>query len=200
MAQAAAVARARRSCPGNRRLYRLQAALKKLRFIAAAALVAAAILLPARAPAANEEGKINVTVDCHCPDPVGQKFCAGFKNAVETSAGYRLADSTRGYGMGVHFSCVDLWQGINDQLSGHMSLVSVAFTIYSDALPGEVYEDSSAFRVGIDAVPEMSRKILAAVGQLVSMNSGFFDRMRAAAKGSPPSTAPAGQSSAAAPK
>ena len=161
--------------------------------------MAATLLFPIGATAANAEGKVSVNVDCHCPDPVGQKFCAGFKSTVDSSPGYQLTDNTRGYGMGVHFSCVDLWQGINDQLAGHMSLVSVAFTIYSDALPGEVYEDSSVFRVGVEAVPEMSRKILAALGQLVAVNSGFFDRMRAAAKASPPAAAPSAQPGAAAP-
>lgn len=164
--------------------------MKTTRFTAALALIAATLLFPIAATAANSDSKISVNVDCHCPDPVGQKFCAGFKSAVDSSPGYQLADNTEGYGMGVHFSCVDLWQGINDQLAGHMSLVSVTFTIYSDALPGEVYEDSSVFRVGVEAVAEMSRKILAALGQLVGVNSGFFDRMRAGAKASPSAAAP----------
>jgi hypothetical protein len=142
-------------------------------------------LLPLTGTAANNDSKTDVFVDCHCPDSAGQKFCSGFKNTIQSSPGYRLADSTKGYGVGVHFYCVDLWQGINNQLAGHMSLVSVAFTIYSsDALPGEVYEDSSVFRVGEDAIPEMSRKILAAIGQLVSVNAGFFDKMRAGSKNS----------------
>jgi hypothetical protein len=169
--------------------------LKTSRLIATFVLAVAVFLLPFAGNAASDDSKINVNVDCHCPDPVGQKFCGGFKDAVQASPGYSLSDNTKGYGMGVHFSCVDLWQGINQQLAGHMSLVSVAFTIYSDALPGEVYEDSSVFRVGEDAIPEMSRKILAALGQLVSVNGSFFDRMRAAAKASPkaqttPSAAP----------
>ena len=87
--------------------------------------------------------------------------------------------------MGVHFSCVDMWQGIDSPLAGTMSAVSVAFTIYSDKLPGEVYEDSSVFRVGKDATPEMSRKIITALGQLIGMNSSFFERMRAEAAQKP---------------
>jgi hypothetical protein len=153
------------------------------------------LLFPIAGGADNEASKISVNVDCRCPDPLGQKFCSAFKSAVDTSPGYRLVDNTKGYGMGVHFSCVDLWQGINNQLVGHMSLVAVAFTIYSsDALPGEVYEDSSVFRVGEDALSEMSRQILAALGQLVSVNSSFFDKMRAGAKAAPSAAAPAGQS------
>ncbi len=64
-----------------------------------------------------------------------------------------------------------------------MSAISVAFTIYADNLPGEVYEDSSVFRTGKDAAPEMSRKILAALGQLMSVNSSIFNRMRTTGEG-----------------
>jgi hypothetical protein len=91
--------------------------------------------------------------------------------------------------MGAHFSCVDLWQGIDRQLSGGMSAISVSFTIYAENLPGEVYEDSSVFRVGKDAVPEMARKIVAALDQLVSVNSSFFERARVASRKSPPAAA-----------
>lgn len=155
-------------------------------------MVALAVL-PAISLAAGDEGRINVAVDCHCPDKVGQNFCSDFKGKVRDSAGYRLLDSIGGYGMGVHFTCVDLWQGIDNQLSGSMSAVSVAFTIFAENLPGEVYEDNSVFRVGKDATPEMSRQILAALGQLVTLNSSFFERMRTAAKKSPSSSAPSGQ-------
>ena len=63
-----------------------------------------------------------------------------------------------------------------------MSAVSVSFTIYSDKLPGEVFEDSSVFRVGKDKVPEMSDQIVVALGQLVSANTSFFETMRAGAQ------------------
>jgi len=159
------------------------------------ALTIGVVFLPVRTTAGNDSSKIGVNVDCHCPDAVGGKFCSGFKNAVAASPGYALVDNTKGYGMGVHFSCVDLWQGINGQLAGHMSLVSVAFTIYSDALPGEVYEDSSVFRVGEQAIGEMSRQILGALGQLVNVNSSFFDRMRAG-KGAPAPAPATGHSGA----
>ena len=136
--------------------------------------------------------KINVNVVCHCTDPVGQSFCDSFKLKIDKSVGYELADEPTGYGMGVHFSCVDMWKGIDDKLGGRMSAVSVAFTIYSDKLPGEVFEDSSVFRVGKDKVPEMSEQILLALGQLVSANSKFFESMRSAAA---QSSAPAPTSS-----
>jgi hypothetical protein len=135
-------------------------------------------------------GKTNLNVDCRCPDPVGAEFCSGFKSKVAESPGYSLATNANGYGIGIHFSCVDLWQGIDNQLAGRMSAVSVAFTIYSDKLPGEVYEDSSVFRVGKDATAEMSRKIIAAVGQLISLNATFFQHMRAGAPASSPSPVP----------
>ncbi len=138
--------------------------------------------------AAAEPAKINVLVDCKCPDPVGQSLCDAFKKKVQGSVGYQLANNSSGFGMGVHFSCVDLWQGITGQLAGKMSAVSVAFTIYSDNLPGEVFEDSSVFRVGKDAVPEMSTTILGALGQIVNVNSKFFDQMRTA--GEQPSPSP----------
>jgi hypothetical protein len=158
--------------------------------VAIALLVAIAILsLPLKGVAADVNGRVNVLVDCHCPDSVGQKFCSDFKEKVRGSAGYQLAEAATSYGMGVHFSCVDMWEGIDSPLAGTMSAVSVAFTIYSDKLPGEVYEDSSVFRVGKDAAPEMSRKIIAALGQLIGMNSSFFDRMRAEA-GQKPAASP----------
>lgn len=157
--------------------------------MAALVTVVASAFQPASARAADAgSGKINLEVECRCDDPVGKNFCSDFKQKVTESAGYRLTDNTKGYGLGVHFSCVDLWQGINQKLAGDMSAVSVAFTIYADDLPGEVYEDSSVFRVGKDATPEMSRKILAAIGQLVSVNSKFFDRMRAAPASRPTPT------------
>jgi hypothetical protein len=84
--------------------------------------------------------------------------------------------------MGVHFACVDMWTGIDNKLAGRMSAVSVSFTIYSDKLPGEVFEDSSVFRVGKDKVPEMSDQIVVALGQLVSANTSFFETMRAGAQ------------------
>lgn len=131
--------------------------------------------------AAAQPMRTNIDVTCRCPDPVGQTFCSDFKKKVHDSVGYNLVDNTKGYGVGVHLSCVDVWHGINEQLAGRMSAISVAFTIYApNKLPGEVYEDSSVFRVGKDAAGEMSTHVLAALGQIVNVNSKFFDQMRAA--------------------
>ena len=111
---------------------------------------------PTDSAAQDAAGKININVACRCADPVGEKFCATFKEKIQKSVGYQLAENTSGYGMGVHFACVDMWKGIDNKLAGRMSAVSVSFTIYSDKLPGEVFEDSSVFRVGKDKAPEMS--------------------------------------------
>lgn len=138
--------------------------------------------------------RTNIDVTCNCPDPVGQNFCSAFKKRVHDSVGYQLVDNTNGFGVGVHLSCVDVWHGINEQLSGRMSAIAVAFTLYSTKLPGEVYEDSSVFRVGKDAVDEMSTHVLAALGQIVNVNSKFFDQMRAATASQPTPTPAAGDS------
>ncbi len=142
-------------------------------------------------------GKININVACRCPDAVGQNFCAVFKQKIQKSVGYQLADNTNGYGMGVHLACEDMWKGIDNKLAGRMSAVSVTFTIYSDKLPGEVFEDSSVFRVGKDKVPEMSDQIVIGLGQFVSANSSFFESMRASANASSPapSTEPSSEPS-----
>jgi hypothetical protein len=146
-------------------------------------LAIAAVSAPTEVGADNAAaGKININVACRCPDVVGQNFCTVFKEKVQKSVGYQLAESTSGYGMGVHFACVDMWTGIDNKLAGRMSAVSVSFTIYSDKLPGEVFEDSSVFRVGKDKVPEMSDQIVVALGQLVSANTSFFETMRAGAQ------------------
>lgn len=155
-------------------------------------IAAFALARPAVRAAGAATVRTNIDVDCRCNDPVGKNLCAAFKQKVHDSVGYRLVgDTTGGYGVGVHLSCVDLWQGIDDKLGGRMSAVSVAFTIYSEKLPGEVYEDASVFRVGKDAVPEMAGQILAALGQIINTNAKFFDSMRSAAggKAAPPPTA-----------
>ena len=152
------------------------------RFISAIAVAClVAITLPRDGIAAGNDSKTAVAVDCRCPDRVGQDLCSVFKEKVNGSPGYRLADGNSAFGIGVHFACVDLWQGINNGLSGRMSAVSVTFTIFSDKLPGEVYEDSSVSRVGKDATADMSAKILAALGQIVNLNAGLFDKLRAGA-------------------
>lgn len=153
------------------------------------ALVVAGVS-PTNGGAQAADARINVNVACRCADAVGQNFCSAFKDKIHKSVGYQLTDNTSGYGMGVHFACVDMWNGIDNKLSGRMSAVSVAFTIYSDKLPGEIFEDSSVFRVGKDAVPEMSEKIVTALGQLVSANSSFFESMRAAAQAPSPAPSP----------
>jgi hypothetical protein len=144
---------------------------------------------PTDSAAQDAAGKININVACRCADPVGEKFCATFKEKIQKSVGYQLAENTSGYGMGVHFACVDMWKGIDNKLAGRMSAVSVSFTIYSDKLPGEVFEDSSVFRVGKDKAPEMSDQIVIALGQFVSANSSFFESMRAGAPASSPEAA-----------
>lgn len=163
------------------------------RFIVAAgvlALVFAAVSV-ADSGAEDAAAKININVACRCPDGVGTNFCAVFKEKIHKSIGYQLADGAGGYGMGVHFACVDMWKGIDDKLAGRMSAVSVTFTIYSDKLPGEVFEDSSVFRVGKDKVPEMSDQIVTALGQLVGANTSFFESMRAGGAQAPsPGPAP----------
>lgn len=145
------------------------------------------LIFPAQAPAAGNENetRLSILVDCHCSDPVGESFCSDFKDKVRDSAAYRLVDHTDAYGIGVHLWCVDLFAGlpgVESKLSGTMSAVSVAFTIYSDKLPGEVYEDSSVFRVGKSAADEMSDRILAAVGQLATANKAVFEHIRATPK------------------
>jgi hypothetical protein len=162
--------------------------VKLTRLIVGAGLLAAVLVAssPATSLAAAKQMRTNIDVTCRCSDPVGENFCSVFKQKVQGSVGYKLVGDTKGFGVGVHLSCVDVWHGINEQLSGRMSAISVAFTLYaSGKLPGEVYEDSSVFRVGKDAVPEMSSHVLAALGQIVSVNSKFFDQMRAAANQPP---------------
>jgi hypothetical protein len=139
---------------------------------------------------AAETSKIDLAVECHCPDSVGQHLCADFKSKAAESPGYRLTEGNTGYGIGLHFSSVDLWAGLENRLAGQMSAVSVAFTIFSDKLPGEIYEDSSVFRVGKDATGEMSRKIIAAIGQLVSANETLFQHLREAEQKPSPSPSP----------
>jgi hypothetical protein len=162
--------------------------VKLTRLIVGGGLLVAGLVAihPGVSLAAARQMRTNIDVTCRCSDPVGQEFCAAFKKKVQGSVGYKLVGDTKGFGVGVHLSCVDLWHGINEQLSGRMSAISVAFTIYSsNKLPGEVYEDSSVFRVGKDAVPEMSSHVLAALGQIVGLNSKFFDQMREAANQPP---------------
>jgi len=139
---------------------------------------------------AASDSRMDVAVDCNCPDTVGAGFCVAFKQKVSDSPGYRLVpNSSTGYGIGVHFSSVDLWQGINAQLAGRISAVSVAFTIYAEKLPGEVYADSSVFRVGKDTFPEMSSKIVGALGQIVNLNASLFNQMRAQSEQTAPPAA-----------
>jgi hypothetical protein len=161
--------------------------LKTLSLIFAAAALALALAVSHATNVAASDSRIDVAVDCHCPDPVGAGFCAAFKQKVTESPGYRLVpNSSTGYGIGVHFSSVDLWQGINAELAGRITAVSVAFTIYAEKLPGEVYADSSVFRVGKDTFPQMSAKIVGALGQIVNLNAGLFNQMRIDAQKAPP--------------
>jgi len=155
------------------------------RAIAAGVATLAVSVLASGSAIAADDSRINVAVLCQCTDPVGQDLCKAIRADVLASPAYRLQDTAKQYGLGVHLSCTDAWKGINADLTGHMSAVAIAFTIYSQDLPGEVYEDSSVFRVGKDAIAEMSEKITDAIGQLVKANAKFFDHERAATAASP---------------
>lgn len=112
---------------------------------------------------------------------MGGDFCSALKDKIGDSSVYRLVDHTDAYGIGVHLWCVDMFTGlpgINSKLTGTMSAVSVAFTVYAERLPGEVYEDSSVFRVGKDATDEMSQRILTALGQLKTANKAVFEHIQ----------------------
>lgn len=151
------------------------------------------VILPARARAAGNEAdaKLSIFVDCHCSDPVGGDFCSALKDRIADTAAYRLVDHTDALGIGVHLWCVDMFTGlpgIDSKLTGTMSAVSVTFTIYADRLPGEVYEDSSVFRVGKTATDEMSQRILTAIGQLSTANKTVFEHIRATPKAGPTPT------------
>jgi len=163
--------------------------LKTFKFIPGS-LFALLALIPMAERSSADTAKIDLAVECHCTDSVGKQLCADFKDKVAVSPGYQLTTGNTGYGIGIHLSCVDLWGGLENGLAGRMSAVSVAFTIYSDKLPGEVYEDSSVFRVGKDATGEMSRKIIAAVGQLVSANETLFQHLREAERKPSPAPSP----------
>jgi hypothetical protein len=168
-------------------------ALPIRRFIIASALallIAPSFILATQVVAADN-GRTDVYVDCHTPDAIGSGLCSTFKEKIRQSSGYSLVDNTSTYGIGVHLSSVDVWAGIEGQLSGHMSAVSVVFTIFANKLPGEVYLDSSVSRVGKGAIPEMSEQMISAVGQQVDANSDLFSRMRTESTPSEKSLAPA---------
>jgi len=158
--------------------------------VSIALLILSFLAAPRDARSAGDENRLSVFADCHCSDPVGLDFCNDFKSKVKDSSSYRLVEHPDAYGIGVHFWCLDLWNGlpgIDKTLTGTMSAVSVAFTIYApDQLPGEVYEDSSVFRVGKDAAEEMSGRILVAVGQLATANKSAFDKIRNPPKAAAP--------------
>jgi hypothetical protein len=169
-------------CPDRRDSANLLPTLKLKIATAIAILALVLLILPAEGRAAGADAsKLSVFVDCHCSDPVGGDFCSAVKDSVSNSVAYKLVDHTDAYGIGVHLWCVDMFTGlpgVDSKLTGTMSAVSVAFTIYSDRLPGEVYEDSSVFRVGKEATDEMSHRILSAVGQLATANKTVFERIR----------------------
>jgi hypothetical protein len=171
--------------PGSPRLRYPALTLKTNLAAIIGTLVLLVLSLPAVSRAAGNDTQLSVFVDCHCSDAVGGDFCSALKDKVKDSTAYRLVDHADAYGIGVHLWCMDLFTGlpgIDSKLTGTMSAVSVAFTIYADRLPGEVYEDSSVFRVGKDATDEMSDKIVAAVGQLATANKTVFEHIRATPK------------------
>jgi hypothetical protein len=154
-----------------------------------ALLMATILAVPANGNAGSD--RLSIFADCHCSDPVGQNFCSDFKTKVQDSTAYRLVEKPDAYGIGVHFWCVDLFDGlpgIDKKLTGTMSAVSVTFTIYADRLPGEVYEDSSVFRVGKDAADQMSDSVVTAVGQLSTANKSVFEHIRETPKAAPAPT------------
>jgi hypothetical protein len=176
-----------RICPNQRDSATLPFTLKTKIASSIGILALFLLIFPATGGAAGNapDTKLSIFVDCHCSDPVGGDFCSALKDKVGDSSAYRLVDHTDAYGIGVHLWCVDMFTGlpgVESKLTGTMSAVSVSFTIYSDRLPGEVYEDSSVFRVGKDAADEMSQKILAAVGQLATANKTVFEHIRATPK------------------
>jgi len=157
--------------------------------ISLAMLILTIVAIPAGAGAGSD--RLSIFADCHCSDPVGVAFCADFKTKVQASTAYRLVEKPDAYGIGVHFWCVDLFDGlpgVDKKLVGSMTAVSDAFTIYSDRLPGEVYVDSSVFRVGKGATDEMSQNVLTAVGQLSTANKNVFENIRATPKPAPAPT------------
>jgi hypothetical protein len=165
----------------------------KSKFAVSIALLAAALLIcPAgsRAAGGATDTKLGVFVDCHCSDPVGDDFCGAFKDKVKDSTAYRLVDHADTYGIAVHLYCIDMFSkipGADSKLNGTMSAVSVAFTLYAvDRLPGEVYEDSSVFRVGKDATDDMAQSLLTAVGQIATANKTVFEKIRVAEKAEKP--------------
>jgi hypothetical protein len=176
-----------RICPNRHDFATLPFTLKTKITSSIGILALLLLIFPAAGGAAGDapDTKLSVFVDCHCSDPVGGDFCSALKDKISDSSAYRLVDHTDAYGIGVHLWCVDMFTGlpgVESKLTGTMSAVSVAFTIYADRLPGEVYEDSSVFRVGKDAGDEMSQKILAAVGQLATANKTVFEHIRATPK------------------
>ncbi|HZC46446.1 MAG TPA: hypothetical protein VE243_08210 [Candidatus Acidoferrum sp.] len=149
------------------------------------------LILSTQTRAAGSDDRMSIFVDCHCQDAVGGDFCAAFKDKLKSTPAYQLVDKTDTYGIAVHLWCIDLFAkmpGVDSKLSSTMSAVSVAFTLYSDRLPGEVYEDSSVFRVGKDATDQMAQSLLTAVGQIVTANKSVFEHIRATPKA--PAAAP----------
>ncbi len=73
-------------------------------------------LLPVAGTSRADAGKINLAVECHCPDSVGQHLCADFKSKVAASPGYQLATGNTGYGIGAvesAFGAVDDFELVN---------------------------------------------------------------------------------------
>jgi len=180
-------------CPDRRDSATLHFTLKTKLISSIGILGLILLIFPAQSRAAGNasDAKLSIFVDCHCSDPVGGDFCSALKDKISDTAAYRLVDHTDALGIGVHLWCVDMFTGlpgIDSKLTGTMSAVSVTFTIYADRLPGEVYEDSSVFRVGKTATDEMSQRILTAIGQLSTANKTVFEHIRATPKAGPTPT------------
>ena len=172
----------RRICPDRRDSATLPFTLKTKLAASIATLALILMFAPqARAAGNDTDSRLSIFVDCHGKDAVGADFCTAFRDKVKTSSAYRLVDHTDAYGLAVHLWSVDLFAripGIDSKLDGTMAAVSVAFTLYSDRLPGEVYEDSSVFRVGKGATDDMANNLLSAVGQIATANKSVFEHIR----------------------
>jgi hypothetical protein len=180
-----------RICPERGDFANLRLTLKTKLAISIALLAAALATSPGQSGAAGgADAKLGIYVECHCSDPVGDDFCGAVKDKVKDSTAYRLVEHPDSYGIGVHLFCIDMFSKlptVDSKLSGTMSAVSVAFTIYAvDRLPGEVYDDSSVFRVGKDATDDMAQSLLTAVGQIATANKPVFEKIRAAEKAEKP--------------
>ncbi len=122
----------------------------KIKFTISIAMLLLGILaVPRDAKSAGDESRLSVFADCHCTDPVGLDFCSDFKTKVKDSASYRLVERPDALGIGVHFWCLDLWNGlpgIDKTLTGTMSAVSVVSPVSTRRLRAQCRQYPSHLR------------------------------------------------------